>query len=220
MIISAASSRPSKRRLSTLTRYLSVAALAVILAVTLTGCIQPDAVYNENGATAAPGTLIFPPTLTPEPGAVAPTQPLFAPGTTPGTGEIPTPEPAVFVWGSFAVGPEQVAIMYYLNQVGMRCVRYIFRSKVVERCPQPGQTLATVAGAETAADNRRYTIIAGRALDTRIRTVTIEFQDGSSQPLNVGRGGYILIVQGERPVRNAVPIDENGNLVGGVVPVV
>jgi hypothetical protein len=216
MTILAASNRPSKR----FKRLGSIAALG-LLALTLSGCIQPDAVYNENGPSVGAGTLIFPPTFTPDPSQPLPTQPIFAPEPTiPGAVAAPTPEPAVFIWGSFAVGPEQVAIMFYLNPTGQRCVRYIFRSKVVERCPQPGQTLATVTGQETAADNRRYTIVAGRALDTRIKTVTIEFQDGSSQPLQVTRGGYLVILDGARPVRNAVPIDENGNLVGGVVPVV
>jgi hypothetical protein len=120
----------------------------------------------------------------------------------------------------YAVGPEQVAVMFYKQPgTGTKCVRYIYRNKVLERCPQPNQTLVTVTGVEPAADGKSYTIVAGRTLNNAIRTVTVEFADGVSQPLTTNAGGYIAIIQGvKQPVR-ATPIDVSGNLIGAVVPI-
>jgi hypothetical protein len=157
-----------------------------------------------------------------------PTQPII--NTQPPVNTIPptvaiiptaagTPEPAQFIWGFYKVGPEQVAIMFYVNPTGTRCLRYIYRNKAIERCPQPGESLVAVTGVEPAADNNQYTIVAGRTLNGAIRTIAIEFADGTSQSLATSAGGFIAVFPGVRQATRATPIDQNGNLVGAVVPI-
>ncbi len=109
--------------------------------------------------------------------------------------------------------------MFYQGANATRCVRYIYRNKVIERCPQTGQTLVTVTGVEEAANKQQYTIVAGRTFSDTIRTVTIEFVDGTSQPLSTNAGGYVAVIPGVKQPIRAVPIDQSGNTVGGVVPI-
>jgi len=217
-------------------------ALFALLLLLLTGCIQPDALDPDVTPTLGSigGTSIFPPTLagglaptpnfgssgnaTQTPGGesvatIAPLPTFGAVANTPDLAITGTAEPQAWVWKFANVGPEQVAVMFFQDKNGRRCARYIYRNKVLERCPQSGQSIVTVAGIEVAADAKPYTIIAGRALDRRVTVVTIEFQDGSSEPIPVVDGGYLAVESGIKPVKRAVPVDQFGNLVGAVVPV-
>lgn len=190
--------------------------------------------YTPGGAVATVPIFQTTPNGTPAPTLVFPTQnggvstvpPIQTLSSTPIRVNTPLPipvgtaEPAQFIWRFTPVGPEQVAIMFFINPAGVRCARYIYRSKVTERCPQAGQTIVTLAGVEAAADGRQYTIIAGRTLSPQIRTVTIQFRDNTSLPIPVDPGGgYVSIIDAVKQAFQAVPIDEGGNLVGSVVPV-
>ncbi len=184
--------------------------LLVVLALALTGCIQPDA-PNPDATPTAPLLAAQPPAAETAvsaaptaPPAQLPTQPPLL---------LPTSEPAQWIWRYEPVGPEQVVIMFY-QQAANRCIRYIFRSKVVARCGSPGQTLVAVSGLELAADNVQHTIISGRIIDERITAVSLEMQDGSSLPMDVNERGFVVILSdGRKPLR-AVPVDQFGNLVG------
>jgi hypothetical protein len=211
-------------------QWVGRAAGLSLLLIFLAGCIQPDAPYPYPTPTNPVLGTIFAPTFTPPPAGqqVFPTlTPLPPPVTTnfPLPSLVfptrqPTPEPAAFLWQNVPVGPEQTAILFLLNSAGQKCVRYIFRGKSQERCVLlPNQAVVTVAGVESAADGKSYTIITGRILNPDISVVVIEYPDRSSTTLNPLNGGYVYIQEGIRLPKQAVPVNQMGNTVVGIVPV-
>ncbi len=216
MIISAAcspSSTPPKRsrRVKRWQRTARTSALLLILSLVLVGCIQP-----ATPIASVPGGVPTLATAIP-PIAGATTAPPIAqqPTVNPANAGISAYPPAADrVWQQAAVGPEQVAVLFLHDAANNPCVRYIFRAKVVARCGVPGQTLIAVAGVEAAADGKSYTIIAGRALDTRIVAVSVEFTPNGNQPAQINSEGFIIILVGSRLPLDAIPINEHGDQVG------
>lgn len=187
--------------------------LLMILAVLLASCIQPDAPDPDAPPTVPAQTLPTAPVAatTAAPNVTAPPAPTINSAAARPTDRLPR------VWRSVPIGPETIAIMFFADPGGARCVRYIFRAKVIPRCAAAGQTVVGVTGQEQAADGKTYTIIAGYVLDDRITVVSVEMQDGANMPAPVDDRGFILVLEGIHKATTLVPVDQFGNLVGGRV---
>ncbi len=183
--------------------------LLIVLAVILAGCIQPDAPDPDLPPTVP--AQILPTAAIPVTGIANPTVP--APPVSNNATTRP-PETGLRVWRTAPVGPESVVVMFFPDASGARCVRYIFRSKIVPRCAAPGQTVIGVTGSEQAANNKMYTIITGFILDDRITVVSVQMQDGTSIPIEVNDRGFIAVLEGVQKATVLVPVDQFGNLVG------
>ena len=194
-----------------------LAVLSVAMALLLTGCIKPTAPDPDATLPAIPPTA----------SQLATLAPLVQPTTNPAVSNptiAPLPTTAAVVgngivapdglWKQQPVGPETVAVMFF-HQGATSCIRFIFRATVVPHCASGTQTMAILASVIETADKVNWTVVAGRALDSQITAVSVEFTDGTSQPADVANGGFVMVVQGKHPARDVVPINAIGNLVGG-----
>ncbi len=186
--------------------------LLIVLAVLLAGCIQPDAPL-PGAATVTPPIRPLPTSANAAPVASAA---LAATPIPAASANATFPPEANRVWQQVPIGPEQVAILFYSDATGSRCVRSIFRSQVTSKCATAGQTLVAVTGVEQAADAKMYTIIAGRVLTSAITAVSVEMADGSNQPAQVSDEGFAVVLSGTLKAVRAIPVDQHGNLVGSM----
>lgn len=194
------------------------------MALLLSGCIDPSApAYSPNGTVATIPAVPNPTTPTPNRVTNSTSQPsaTIAPLT-----PLATPPPQALplspdgVWAKTPVGPESVNILFFHNppNSGPPCIGYVFRNTLVSHCATSGQPLALVTGTIQPADNKQYTLIAGRTLSGQVSGVSIEFADGTSTSTPISPGGFALVLNGIHKPLDVVPIDQYGNLVASKVP--
>ncbi|HVO42145.1 MAG TPA: hypothetical protein VMT34_05970 [Aggregatilineales bacterium] len=123
------------------------------------------------------------------------------------------------LWGERPMGASSVGLFLY-QQGSKRCLRYlanVHNAQVHSVCEtSPQQTLIATANTEHDSANAVFTVIAGRAINTRITAVSIEMLGGDSNPAVVQDEGFLVVLPGSQSPTRAVPIDEHGNLVGNM----
>ncbi len=126
-----------------------------------------------------------------------------------------TPEPAARTWAERPFGADKVAITFYADPNGSKCLRYTIGSRSNAACASSRRsTLLALQGIEADSAGTVYSIIVGRTFSDQITAVSFEFTDGSNTPAEVDDGGFLVILPGQRTAIWAIPIDQYGNLVG------
>ena len=190
----------------------------------LLGCITPSA------ASLPPTEFVATPTVQPP----LPTAALLDSAVTPTSSpsiqiarvptEISTPTytpESDRVWSEGPLGADTLTIQFYSNSTSARCLSLKIKTDSkreiasVSGCSSSSTgTVYALRANVTDSKGAPYTIVVGRAFDSRIVVMSVEFYGGDNSPAPINDEGFMDVSPGKRTVIAVVPIDQYGNLVG------
>jgi hypothetical protein len=124
--------------------------------------------------------------------------------------------PTETLWLEQPFGNQTLLIIFY-EAGGRPCLRYQLGAASANACQQTdAQSLTALQTNLRSESGEAFQLVVGRAFNSEISTVSVQFADSTSQALSVDGAGFIVLLPGQTTARQIVPINAFGNMVGAI----
>ncbi len=206
---------------------------ALVTALALSGCIQPEIAVHQTETAQAP---FMPPTAPPTLFTAPVPQPSSATSLPPSAmavadqfvrqrGDMPS---GLLVWYEGPLGPDHLLGFSYTGTASTPCSGYLLlayqngawmpANGATACAPQPNTESQAAITYILTSDGQSYTTIFGRVQNPSVTAVAAVYNDGGTLSAQVVGGGFMLVRPGVSEPTTLTAIDALGNTVIAAIP--